>query len=274
MYAIGPIPRQKRTGRVIGTHQKIDRTARRHFARHILDLSFPSIEEILHFEGSRGPDAIKFKTPIQDKPSHFIDPANIDTTTSLLVLIRNHQSNLTKALVENDTVRASFEAAWLAHAVTDGLTPAHHEPYEEQVKELMRTEDRRQSLTGKVMMAGNGSKRQFVKNNWSYWGAKGIMTTHTLFEAGVAAAAKPLSFKVAAADNDDIHSLNSRGFEAIYVDMVKAINELGMYDRFKKEGWTTILARQTTKQLIPTIVHAVELAWLEAYTAAVKEKKL
>lgn len=270
MYAFGPIPRQKRTGRVIGTHQKIDRVARRHFRRHVTSLAFPVIKDILHFEGSRGPDGAKLKSPGRDEPWHFIDPSNISDTEPLLVAIHDHQRNLTAALQAGDMLRAAFEAAWLAHAVTDGLTPAHHEPLHEQLDGIRHTDDRSKSVRSKVIMASNGSAREFIKNNWSYWGAGGIMTTHTLFEAGVAAAAKPLSFKVAAATDNEIHDLEYRGFEAMYVDMVRAVHDLGMYERFKRDGWTTTLARQTTKTLIPTIIHAVELAWLEAYSKAIK----
>lgn len=273
MYAFGPLPRQKRTGRVIGTHQKIDRVARRHFARHIRDVPFPLIVDILHFEGSRGPDGAKIKSPGRDEPWHFIDPKTMDVHTPLLVTIKDHQHNLTAALVANDMTRAAFEAAWLAHAVTDGLTPAHHEPLEAQLEGIRHDDERSTNVRAKIVMAGNGSKRQFVQNNWSYWGAKGIMTTHTLFEAGVATAAKPLSFKIAAVTDDDIRDLTDRGFQAIYMDMVRAINELGMYERFKRDGWTRTLAQQTTQVLIPTIIHAVELAWLEAYFEAERSKE-
>jgi len=269
MYAFGPIPRQKRTGRVIGTHQKIDRVARRHLSKHLSEqLPFPSITDILHFEGARGPDAIKLKTRENEQPRHFIDPDNIEPGDPLLMTIEQHSSNLSSALKKRDTVRASFEAAWLAHAVTDGLTPAHHEPFDTQVKELKREEEERQNFRGKVMMSGHGSGRQFVRNNWKYWGAKGVMTTHTLFEAGVATTAKPLQFKDAAANAEDVAELATRGFQAIYIDMIHAIDSLGMYDRFKRSGWTRILARQTTRQLIPTVIHAVELSWLEAYRRA------
>lgn len=272
MYAFGPIPRQKRTGRIIGTHQKIDRVARRHFSRYIGVLSFPTIEDILHFEGTRGPDAIKLKNPVDDKPNHFINPSSIEHDDQLLVMIDDHIYNLTQALLDGNNVRASFEAAWLAHAVTDGLTPAHHEPYEEQVKELMRADDQRNNLRTHAVMTGNGSKRQFVRNNWQYWGAKGIMTTHTLFEAGIATTAMPLQFKEAAASAEDIQELEQRGFRSIYIDMIHSIDQLGMYNRFKRDGWTRTLATQTTRNLLPAIIHAVELAWLEAYRNA--EKKL
>jgi hypothetical protein len=268
MYAFGPLPRQKRTGRVIGTHQKIDRVAHRHMASHITNMPFPSIIEILHFEGSRGPDGAKLKSPGRDEPWHFINPKAINVGDRLLHTIADHQYNLTKAIRLNDMTRAAFEAAWLAHAVTDGLTPAHHEPLDEQVKNLRHDDERRHKVSSKIIMAGNGSRRQFIRNNWKYWGAKGIMTTHTLFEAGVATTAKPLQFKDAAASDHDITELKSQGFERIYIDMIQAIDELGMYERFKREGWTRLLARQTTRQLIPTIISAVELAWLEAYLNA------
>ncbi|MES2875889.1 MAG: hypothetical protein V4678_00300 [Patescibacteria group bacterium] len=268
MYAFGPLPRQKRTGRVIGTHQKIDRVARRHFSKHIRTLSFPTVDEILHFEGSRGPDGIKLKSPGRDEPWHFIDPKSIAVDDQLLGLIADHSHNLSRALGANDMTRASFEAAWLAHAVTDGLTPAHHEPLKEQLQELKHQDERRLNVRSKVIMAGNGSRRQFVRNNWRYWGAKGIMTTHTLFEAGVATAAKPLQFNSAAMSDRDIEELERRGFTAMYVDMVQYIDELGMYQRFKRDGWTQTLARQTTRDLMPTIIHAVELAWYEAYVRA------
>lgn len=258
---------------MIGTHQKIDRVARRHLSKHISTVPFPSIDTILHFEGSRGPDGIKMKSPGKDEPWHFIDPSSIKDDDQLLALISDHSHNLTRALVANDTTRAAFEAAWLAHAVTDGLTPAHHEPLEEQLKELKHTDEgRRTKFRSKMVMTGNGSRRQFVRNNWQYWGAKGIMTTHTLFEAGVASTAKPLQFKEAAIGQDDIADLAERDFTAIYVDMVHTIDELGMYERFKRDGWTRTLARQTTRDLIPMIIHAVELAWYDAYTNALKEK--
>lgn len=268
MYAFGPLPRQKRSGLVIGTHQKIDRVARRHVAKHLGEISFPSIDDILHFEGTRGPDGVKLKSPGRDEPWHFINPKSIAPDDQLLTVIADHSHNLTTALRSGDTIRAAFEAAWMAHAITDGLTPAHHEPLDQQLKELRHSDERRHKVSSKIVMASNGSRRQFIRNNWKYWGAKGIMTTHTLFEAGVATTAKPLQFKDSAVSIQDIAELDSRGFQAIYIDMIQAIDELGMYERFKREGWTRTLARQTTGNLLPTIIHAVELAWLEAYRRA------
>lgn len=275
MYAFGPLPRQKRSGRVIGTHQKIDRVARRHLEEYLdSELPFPKISKILHFEGSRGPDSIKMKSPGKDEPWHFIDPQNITPSSDALLLsIRDHSTNLTTALLGHNEERAAFEAAWLAHAVTDGLTPAHHEPLEDQVKHLRPTDGRKDQFRGRIIMSGAGSRKKFVENNWRYWGAKGIMTTHTLFEAGVAATAKPLTFTNAGVRKRELRELKERGFESMYMDMVKEVHDLGMYGQFKTEGWTSALARTTSRVLLPLIIRAVILSWYEAYQKALEQTK-
>lgn len=266
MYAFGPLPKYKKSGRIIGTHQKIDRVARRHIAAHIEpELSFPEIDDILHFEGSRGPDGVKLKSPGKDEPSHFIDPKNLHDDDELLMAIREHSRNLTNALIAQDMVRAAFEAAWMAHAVADGLTPAHHDPFDEQMKELKHTDGRKHKVSSKIVMSGSGSRKKFIKNNWKYWGAGGIMTTHTLFEAGIATAAKPLMFKDAQLTTREIEQMAERGFISLYKDFIHEIDSLDMYGRYKQSGWTRSLARETTKELMPTIVKAVTLAWLASY---------
>ena len=262
MYAFGPLPRQKRSGRVIGTHQKIDRVARKQLNQLLSATdTFPLIKEILHFEGSRGPDAIKLKSPGVDEPWHFIDPAK--PRGSLLIDIRNHQAILKAALTKNDMIRAGFEAAWLAHAVTDGLTPAHHEDFEEQLREIGHAKDAVASVKEKIILPGN-NRREKLHNNWKYWGAKGIMTTHTLFEGGIAAASKPYMFNTASPSSSDLKLLTSEGFEALYLSYLSEINDLKMYHLFKKTGWTNQLALLTNKVLLPKIIIAVTLAWYDA----------
>jgi len=273
MYAFGPLPKYKQSGRVIGTHQKIDRVALRRLSPFIDGrLAFPSIRDILHFEGSRGPDGIKMKSPGKDEPWHFIDPDDIQRDGPLFTAIRDHQHNLTAALKEADMMRAAFEAAWLAHAVTDGLTPAHHEPLDEQVSSLRHTDERSSQFRSRVVMKGDSS-RQFIKNNWTYWGAKGIMTTHTLFEAGVASAVKPLPFHVAEPTTQDLEQISTGGFEAYYIESIKRVADLDMYTQFKKTGWSRSLAQQTTQDLMPIIIKAVTLAWYECYEKAMQEKQ-
>ena len=271
MYSIGPIPRQKKSGHVIGTHQKIDRVARKHLEYFLRpEMPFPHIREILHFEGSRGPDGLKLKSPNQDEPVHFIDPQNPDG--ELMDWIRHHSQSLSDALSVNDVVKASFEAAWLAHVVTDGLTPAHQEPYVEQMKEL-RGDVVAQAVKSKILMPG-GTRREVIRHNWEYWGTKGVMTTHTLFEAGVAMAAKPYKFESAVPSDHDIEHIADEGFEHVYLRLVTEVSSLGMYDAFKKTGWTNKLAMQTNQELLPRIIMAVTLAWHDAYERANRKRRL
>ena len=55
------------SGRMLGAHQKIDRLAEKQLQRLLVTPKpFPSISSILHFEGYRGPDGIKRKSPARD----------------------------------------------------------------------------------------------------------------------------------------------------------------------------------------------------------------
>ncbi len=118
-------------------HQKIDRIAYRHLKKLLGEGAFfPPLKSIYHFEGKNGPDATKLKNKENvDQPWHFINPLDVEDT-DLHHYIADHYSALVKALKEKDEVRSAFEASWLAHALVDGLTPAHHYPYEEALEEL------------------------------------------------------------------------------------------------------------------------------------------
>ena len=66
MYAtLDIIKGSKHSGRLIGVHQKLDKAARQLLAQEYgRDARiFPSIEKILYFEGTRGPDGLKAKSP-------------------------------------------------------------------------------------------------------------------------------------------------------------------------------------------------------------------
>lgn len=267
MYSFGPLPRQKRSGNVIGTHQKIDRIARRHLNELLgKPAEFPAAKEILHFEGSRGPDGVKLKSPGKDEPWHFIDPTK-PHEGPLIGTIQDHHDNLVTALRAKDMIRAAFEAAWLAHAVTDGLTPAHQDNYAEQLAEMGNDHTERKSVRQKIIVGGT-SKRAVIKNNWDYWGTKGILTTHTLFEGGVATATKPFKFKTGLPSQHDLEELRVDGFEALYLRLVTEVASLHMYDEFKRTGWTSRLARETNNDLLPRIIVAVTLAWYSALMEA------
>jgi len=271
MYSFGPLPKVKQSGRVIGAHQKIDRVVRRRFTEMVgRKACFPTAQQILHFEGIRGPDGVKLKSPGRDEPWHFIDPKNPDRR--LITHINDHVQNLTLALRKRDETRASFEAAWLAHAVTDGLTPAHQLPFDEIMGEL-RDEESVSKVRNKVIMPGDGSTKQWIANNWKYWGVKGVITMHTLFEAGVASTIKPLSFDGIYPPREMLERAKNEPFEMIFVEAVHRVAALDMYEQFKKKGWTRKLAMQTRDELMPIIIRTVTLAWYAAYAAAGEPKK-
>lgn len=248
----------------MGVHQRIDRVARRSLKPHLSRAGeFPAIRNILHFEGKNGPDGIKRKSPGQDEPWHFIDP-DAPHDSPLLALIQGHLHNLAAALQAENHERAAFEAAWLAHAITDGLTPAHHFPFEEAVKELrgegMETRD---TVRKKIIIPGRTKREQLVKN-WKYWGAGGVMISHVGFEHGVATVVGAQKVQQVELPPALIARIEHDGYEAIFLEMLAKIASLAMFDEFVKKGWTRKLARQTRETLMPCIYTAVALAWLDA----------
>lgn len=259
------------SGRIIGVHQKIDRVARRQLKKIIPHTAFfPTISQILHFEGINGPDGIKRKSPSKDEPWHYIDPTKPDDT-GLIVIINNHMANLTKALKDKDEHRAAFEAAWLAHAIVDGLTPAHHYPLSDKIEELWgRPHTERLNKREKTIIKGINA-RDTLSKNWQYWGIGGVFSAHLAFELGVASTIATQRFSDSYPSKRDIELLGRDGFEARFMYSMHKIYQLGMFDEFGASGWTRRLATQTLKVLIPEIITVVCLAWYNAAMTATKE---
>lgn len=270
MYA-GTTFRTK-SGRIIGVHQKIDRVARRHLKKMLpSSVKFPSAQAILHFEGRNGPDGIKRKSPGRDEPWHFIDPLN-PNDRQLVKMIEDHVYNLAQALKADNQERAAFEAAWMAHAVVDGLTPAHHYPLEEKLAEL-RGEgmETRNSTKEKLIMPGLTRRKQ-LQNNWEFWGAKGVMTTHLSFELGVATTIAPLHYKDIEVHEDDVKLLHKIGFSKYFLEALQRVSGMEMYKEFSRTGWNRHMVRETRSVLIPEIVTTVLLGWYEAVRMAEGKK--
>lgn len=252
----------------MGVHQRIDRVARVNLASMPgMGRDFPRIRKILHFEGNNGPDGIKRKSPSVDEPWHYIDPENPDDT-ALLDMIRDHRANLVEALRSHNDVRAAFEAAWVAHAITDGLTPAHHYPLADKIEELWgKPKESRISIKEKNFIKGK-NRRETLRKNWEYWGAKGVFITHGLFEFGVATSIKTTKFSDSLCDKAWLKDADQKGLDAVFLETMQRIHGLAMYETFWKKGWNTRLARQTRQILIPEICRVVIYAWYSAYQEA------
>ena len=255
---------RKNSGKIIGVHQKIDRLARRNL--NLVDgaIRFPSVKSILHFEGYNGPDAIKRKSPAKNEPWHFISPYDIDDN-ELIHAITYHYNNLVLALRNKNNERSAFEAAWLSHALVDGLTPAHHYPYEEKLEELRmgQTRDTRDTLRNRLIMSGE-KKRHIIHNNWRMWGPKGLFITHAAFEIGVAGIMAPLSFKKSVPSQSDIEQFRL-GIDKWYRRLAQDIASHGLYDDFYQHGWTINLSSKIRKYLAPVLIKSVTTAWYSAY---------
>ncbi len=255
----------KYSGRLFGAHQKIDRIARRHLARLVTDDSrFPGIKTILAFEGRNGPDGIKRKSPAKDEPWHFFNPFT-DTDSDLFQNIEEHYTRLVQELKSANMERSAFEAAWLAHAIVDGLTPAHHYPYEQRLAELRggQGNESRNSLKQKLVMPGS-NRREKVKNNWHMWGPRGLITSHGLFEFGVASIIKPLSFNDAVPTPKEVELAGALGVIEIFKRSAREIGIMDMYGNYQRKGWTPRLAWQVRHRLGPIIIRTVTLAWYSA----------
>ncbi len=259
----------KYSGRVLGTHQKIDRIARKHLSRLLRDDKlFPGSRLILQFEGKNGPDAIKRKSPAKDEPWHFFNPFD-DKDQALIQLIEDHYQNLVKELKTGNHERVAFEAAWLAHALVDGLTPAHHYPYEEELVSLSDGVglEKRTTVKKKLIMPGM-NKREILKNNWHAWGPKGLRTVHGLFEIGVATLIAPLTFSETFPTRAELIKARKLGVTESFKRSAREIAVLDMYRTYWQKGWTPKLAWQVRHRLGPTLVQTVTLAWHCALTDA------
>lgn len=248
----------------MGVHQRIDRLAHKALSERIAKkVHFPTIPQVIHFEGLNGPDGIKRKSPSQDEPWHHVNPDD-PNDTGLYDLIEDHIHNLTAALQAANTERASFEAAWLAHAVTDGLTPAHHDDLSGKIEDLWgKAHHERDSVKDKAWIRGV-NRRDMLRKNWEYWGKGGIFTKHFMFEWGVATSIMSLKFDDTLVSGDDFIRLEAHGFKAVFYEALQKIAAMRMYDEFGKKGWNRHLATETRRVLIPEIVKAVTLAWYQA----------
>lgn len=248
---------------VFHAHQKLDRVACRNLRRLLpAGTFFPSIRQILKFEGGQGPDGARLKRQHDDiQPWHFIDPFDMQDT-ELSDQLNMHYKGLVRALRDHDDVRAGFEAAWLAHALVDGLTPAHHYPYEAELARLRGGEDRhtRKGLIGRAYVKSN-SIRESLLLSMKIVGPKGLLTTHAMFEAGAYAIIAPLRLTNATPSKAEIDRMCQVGVVTVFRDLAQEVAHLRLYDRFIKGGWTRSLHRDIREKLAPRMAKMITLAW-------------
>lgn len=273
------------SGNFLGVHQKFNSVAYDHlktvFKDSNLEVNFPSLEMILHFEGYNGPDGLKLKCPGHDI-SHFYDPKN-PYKTGLLDHLNNHFINLKQALVEGNLERTAWEAAWLAHTIVDGLTPAHHYPYEETQANLRGTSKHQvNNLSDKLLVKTKDNYQNLLRlrmknllhGNLNLWGSKGLIMTHGLFELGVILIVKPFSFDQALPTRWEQVEFSKSSLEDNFKRFALRIDEAQMYSSFYDNGWTFDLIKRIKTTLAPLSIKLITLAWQQAILQAQEEMKL
>ncbi len=228
----------------VGSHQKFDKSAYRALQPLIDDRFFPARNQILNFEGMGGPDGLKFKGK-NYRADHLWDPIN--KIGHLPVWIEIHYKNLIEALKKEDLVKAAFEAGFMAHYLTDSLTPAHH-------------------VSTKLIAAEyeNASK---VRKNWFYFGHKGIVSSHVMFESGVSTSVALNRLKVKF-DHDLYERILKDGIKSVVEDESLRIAKLDLYNQFLKKGWSASLAKTVKAVVVKRIPQLIAAAWLAAYVEA------
>lgn len=229
--------------KTIGTHQKFDREAYRLIRPALKQGIFPMRREVLQFEGMGGPDGLKFKGKY--KGDHLWDP--IKEIGHMPVWIEVHYNNLVEAIREGDRIKAAFEAGFMAHYLTDSLTPAHHLSWKEAEAEYE-----------------NSSK---LRKKWLYYGRKGLMSSHVAFEAGVSSTISFGRLKTKF-DTDLYERVQSDGIQAVVKQESRTIAEHQLYRKFLEKGWNVAIARAVKRVVVPRIPQLIAAAWLSAYADA------
>jgi len=121
-------------------------------------------------------------------------------------------------------------------------------------------------LKGRGLVKGLNARDSLVRNI-QLVGPRGLMTTHTAFEAGAYMVLAPSRLRRGMPKADDIAELNKHGVIEYFKRMTREVGALGMFDNYLQEGWTPKLARQVRRELGPRMVMMVTLAW---YAAAVE----
>lgn len=255
----------KRVVKRAGIHQRFDMAAFKMIEDFIPEGSFPTIKQILHFEGYNGPDGLKskvglkYKTKDDGNPSHIYDPKS--DTGEIPSYIGMHYTSLVEKLQVNDMIRASFEAAWMAHYIADGMTPAHHFPLEEKI--AAAADKARNDLK-----SGDVTKFEaFIQKNWAIWGVKGHMTQHQNFELGVAFAL--LLFPIRPEfDEHELARARQLGPVEYFKSQARAVASIDLYEKFYKSGWNADMASIVKNELAPKTALTIGTVWLLAFLEA------
>ena len=161
----------------------------------------------------------------------------------------------------------------MAHAITDALTPAHQFPMTDKIIEISgKKPEERDKLIKKMFLSGENWRERILKN-WEYIGPKGVMSSHMLYEMGVATMITSVAAKkiIKSPTDEEILRVLKGEFMQIFEEKIKWVADQKYYERYLEKGWTTALARETRHDLLPEISKIVALGWFEGIRRALEE---
>jgi hypothetical protein len=103
--------------------------------------------------------------------------------------------------------------------------------------------------------------RHKLKNNWKFWGPKGLMLNHGLFELGAAVTLAPLSFDKFVPTDKEVELAKEIGIIEYFKNIAKEVGVLDIYRLYSRRGWTPKVIRLTRNKLGPAMVNTVTIAW-------------
>jgi hypothetical protein len=168
-------------------------------------------------------------------------------------------------LKKGNQERSAFEAAWLAHAIVDGLTPAHHYPFEEELKQLTggKGREHRTSIRDKLIQKGE-TKTGTIRNFYKFFGPRGLMMGHVLFEQGFAYIVSPLRLPDARPTEKDLAEIKDYGPSEYFIRHAREVAVRDIYNRYLAKGWTPALSNEIRHHLAPLMVKTVTVTWYSA----------
>jgi hypothetical protein len=122
------------------------------------------------------------------------------------------------------------------------------------------------------LLVHGDTARESIKASLKLIGPKGLLMTHTSFEAGASSIILSLNLAKTLPDSQELALLRQSSFIDIFESYARQIEHLNMYKRFYKNGWTQALARDIRLEAAPRMVRIVTLAWYSAILEAGRPK--
>lgn len=213
---------------------------------------FPGWRRLAVYEGLWGPDGAVMRNRLKAS-SMYYNPTTqkgdvLKYVVSYFHKLEQAKRNCDDYSCKNKGYDESFTkiATWLGHFVVDAMTPAHH---------IGQYERSRINL-----MFWN------FKSNWHDPHAKGIISKHLLFEYRVGLAGRrkyfgPVKLKeplVEMFKEDDKHLID------YLTNKMRRIDKLGVYEEYRKHGWSKKIKKKVNKELIPEMASVVATVWYAA----------